>query len=318
MMRCTAGGAGQRRAAQQGAAVLGSRRRRGCGSRESCWAQHPQHSAPHKQATCPTCRRRVALALDVRDGAPALLQLVQRAGDVEQAGSVAVGGQLLLCFEVRSWGAGREGGRGRRGGGQVQEGGRGPLRRGPPRCCGRRHRAPGLLPTPAASLRPAHLEGAGQLQGQQVLIQGHPVQRQLPAGGPGPRRGGCNTRVAARRPGAGCRRACTQARRRSGGCGCYPATQTLAVAPMHQHNQGLAKQLASRPHTESPRPPECPAPRGSAPPLACAAAPAAAKSQRRGRRARRRCGGGGAGGKAVGVGAASDPAAGQRQAAPAV
>ena len=120
--RCTAGAAGPGRVAM-GAAGRGLVR------------------GPETQCLCPparprTRRRRVALALDVRDGAPLLLQAVQRARNVEEAGAVAVDGELL--------------------------------------------------------------EGAGQLQGEQVLVQRDPVQRQLPAGaGAGDARAGRRRR---RRP----------------------------------------------------------------------------------------------------------------------
>jgi hypothetical protein len=57
----------------------------------------PAHPPNHPSAHPPTCRRGVPLALDVRDCAPPLLQLVQGAGDVKQAAAVAVNHQLLQC-----------------------------------------------------------------------------------------------------------------------------------------------------------------------------------------------------------------------------
>lgn len=48
----------------------------------------------------PTCRRGVALALDVGYRAPLLLQAVQGSSHIEQAGAVAVDGQLLHSRET--------------------------------------------------------------------------------------------------------------------------------------------------------------------------------------------------------------------------
>lgn len=50
----------------------------------------------------PTCRCGVALALDVGNRAPLLLQAVQGSGHVEEAGAVAVHGQLLQQAGTRT------------------------------------------------------------------------------------------------------------------------------------------------------------------------------------------------------------------------